>query len=61
MKTASGHPKVLDLTRILASPWPTQNLTDHTRRNAAVLAAQPPRPGSQFLPSDPSDCQTDSL
>ena len=28
MKTALGHLKVLDLTRILAGPWATQNLAD---------------------------------
>lgn len=28
MKTALGHIKVLDLTRILAGPWATQNLAD---------------------------------
>ena len=28
MKSALGHIKVLDLTRILAGPWATQNLAD---------------------------------
>ena len=28
MKTALGHLKVLDLTRVLAGPWATQNLAD---------------------------------
>ncbi len=28
MRTALGHIKVLDLTRILAGPWATQNLAD---------------------------------
>lgn len=28
MKSALGHIKVLELTRILAGPWATQNLAD---------------------------------
>ncbi|MGO4711811.1 CaiB/BaiF CoA transferase family protein [Bradyrhizobium sp. 2TAF24] len=40
MKTALGHLKVLDLTRILAGPWATQNLAD---MGAEVIKVE--RPG----------------
>jgi len=41
MKTALGHLKVLDLTRILAGPWATQNLAD---MGAEVIKVE--RPGA---------------
>jgi crotonobetainyl-CoA:carnitine CoA-transferase CaiB-like acyl-CoA transferase len=42
MKTALGHLKVLDLTRILAGPWATQNLAD---MGAEVIKIERPRVG----------------
>jgi crotonobetainyl-CoA:carnitine CoA-transferase CaiB-like acyl-CoA transferase len=42
MKTALGHIKVLDLTRILAGPWATQNLAD---MGAEVIKVERPRVG----------------
>jgi len=42
MKTALGHLKVLDLTRILAGPWATQMLAD---MGAEVLKVERPRTG----------------
>jgi len=41
MKTALGHVKVLDLTRVLAGPWATQNLAD---MGAEVIKVE--RPGA---------------
>jgi crotonobetainyl-CoA:carnitine CoA-transferase CaiB-like acyl-CoA transferase len=41
MKTALGHLKVLDLTRVLAGPWATQNLAD---MGAEVIKVE--RPGA---------------
>jgi crotonobetainyl-CoA:carnitine CoA-transferase CaiB-like acyl-CoA transferase len=41
MKTALGHLKVLDLTRVLAGPWATQNLAD---MGAEVIKVE--RPGN---------------
>jgi crotonobetainyl-CoA:carnitine CoA-transferase CaiB-like acyl-CoA transferase len=40
MRTALGHVKVLDLTRVLAGPWATQNLAD---MGAEVIKVE--RPG----------------
>lgn len=42
MKTALGHLKVLDLTRILAGPWATQNLAD---MGAEVIKIERPEVG----------------
>jgi crotonobetainyl-CoA:carnitine CoA-transferase CaiB-like acyl-CoA transferase len=42
MKTALGHLKVLDLTRILAGPWATQNLAD---MGAEVIKIERPKVG----------------
>lgn len=42
MKSALGHLKVLDLTRILAGPWATQNLAD---MGAEVIKIERPRVG----------------
>ncbi|WP_038212882.1 CaiB/BaiF CoA transferase family protein [Xenophilus azovorans] len=42
MNTALGHLKVLDLTRILAGPWATQNLAD---MGAEVIKVERPGPG----------------
>lgn len=42
MKTALGHLKVLDLTRVLAGPWATQNLAD---MGAEVIKVERPGKG----------------
>jgi crotonobetainyl-CoA:carnitine CoA-transferase CaiB-like acyl-CoA transferase len=42
MNTALGHLKVLDLTRILAGPWATQNLAD---MGAEVIKVERPAVG----------------
>jgi len=42
MKTTLGHLKVLDLTRILAGPWATQNLAD---MGAEVIKIERPQVG----------------
>ncbi|KRB68004.1 CaiB/BaiF CoA transferase family protein [Noviherbaspirillum sp. Root189] len=42
MKTALGHLKVLDLTRVLAGPWATQNLAD---MGAEVIKVERPSAG----------------
>ncbi|MDO8704676.1 MAG: CaiB/BaiF CoA-transferase family protein [Sulfuricaulis sp.] len=42
MKTALGHIKVLDLTRVLAGPWATQNLAD---MGAEVIKVERPQGG----------------
>jgi crotonobetainyl-CoA:carnitine CoA-transferase CaiB-like acyl-CoA transferase len=42
MKTALGHLKVLDLTRVLAGPWATQNLAD---MGAEVIKVERPGQG----------------
>jgi crotonobetainyl-CoA:carnitine CoA-transferase CaiB-like acyl-CoA transferase len=42
MKAALGHIKVLDLSRILAGPWATQNLAD---MGAEVIKIERPRVG----------------
>jgi crotonobetainyl-CoA:carnitine CoA-transferase CaiB-like acyl-CoA transferase len=42
MISALGHIKVLDLSRILAGPWPTQNLAD---MGAEVIKVERPRVG----------------
>lgn len=42
MKSALGHLKVLDLSRILAGPWATQNLAD---MGAEVIKIERPKIG----------------
>ncbi|MFL6719887.1 MAG: CaiB/BaiF CoA transferase family protein [Burkholderiaceae bacterium] len=42
MRTALGHLKVIDLTRVLAGPWATQNLAD---MGAEVIKVERPGPG----------------
>lgn len=45
MKKALGHIKVLDLTRVLAGPWATQNLAD---MGAEVIKVERPHVGDDF-------------
>ncbi len=42
MKTALGHLRVLDLSRIFAGPWATQNLAD---MGAEVIKIERPKKG----------------